>query len=179
MEEQTLATENIYEGRRINLRVDRVVLPSGRETTREIAAYPDSVGIIALDKNDDVVLVRQYRHAVGRVLLEIPAGGIEEGEAPEESALRELKEETGYVAGRVERIGGAYAAPGYATEFLHLFLATELKYGLARAEDDEFIEVVRIPLKDIVGLIESGELCDGKSIIGLLTLLLRRGECGN
>ena len=179
MEERTLATESIYEGRRINLRVDRVVLPSGRETTREIAAYPDSVGIIALDENDNVVLVRQYRHAVGRVLLEIPAGGIEEGEAPEESALRELKEETGYMACIMERIGGAYAAPGYATEFLHLFLATELKSGPARAEEDEFIEVVRIPLNDITRLIESGELCDGKSIIGLLTLLLHRGECGS
>ena len=179
MEEQTLATENIYEGRRINLRVDRVVLPSGRETTREIAAYPDSVGIIALDENDSVVLVRQYRHAVGRVLLEIPAGGIEEGESPEESALRELKEETGYAAARVERIGGAYAAPGYATEFLHLFLASGLECGAAGAEEDEFIEVVRVPLNEVRTLIESGELCDGKSIIVVLTLLLHRGECGN
>jgi len=177
MEEQTLATEKIFEGRRINLRVDRVILPSGRETTREIAGYPNSVGIVPLDDEDNVILVRQYRHAVGRTLLEIPAGGMEDGEDPRQSALRELEEETGYTAGSLEQIGGAYAAPGYSTEFLYLFLATGLRPGSSRNDDDEEIEVVPVPLKDILQMIRSGDLCDGKSIIGLLTLLLYRGEC--
>jgi len=178
MEEHTLATEKIFEGRRINLRVDRVVLPSGRETTREIAAYPDSVGIVALDEEENVILVRQYRHAVGRTLLEIPAGGMEKGESPEQSALRELEEETGYTAADIEEIGGIYAAPGYSTEFLHLFVATGLRQGPSRNDEDEEIEVVSVPLKDIPQMIRSGELCDGKSVVGLLTLLLYRGECG-
>jgi ADP-ribose pyrophosphatase len=177
MEEQTLATEKIFEGRRVSLRVDRVVLPSGRETTREIAGYPDSVGIVALDKDENVILVRQYRHAVGKNLLEIPAGGIEEGEEPSRSAMRELAEETGFTAESVEQIGGAYAAPGYSTEFLYLFLATGLKQGASNNDEDEDIEVVPVPLKDIPQMIRSGELCDGKSIIGLLTLLLYRGGC--
>ena len=179
MEEQTLATEKIFEGRRINLRVDRVVLPSGRETTREIAGYPNSVGIVALDEDDNVILVRQYRHAVVKTLLEIPAGGMEEGEDPRQSALRELEEETGFTAGNIEQIGGAYAAPGYSTEFLHLYLATGLRPGPSRNDEDEEIEVVPVPLKDIPRMIRSGELCDGKSIIGLLTLLLHRGGCGS
>ncbi|MFA5374929.1 MAG: NUDIX hydrolase [Dehalococcoidia bacterium] len=177
MEEQTLATKKIFQGRRINLRVDRVVLPSGRETTREIAGYPNSVGIVALDEDDNVILVRQYRHAVGKTLLEIPAGGMEEGEDPRQSALRELVEETGYSAGSLKQIGGAYAAPGYSTEFLYLYLATGLRSGPSRNDEDEAIEVVPVPLKDVPRLIKSGELCDGKSIIGLLTLLLYRGEC--
>ena len=177
MEEQTLATRKIFEGRRINLRVDTVVLPSGRETTREIAHYPNSVGIVALDEEDNVILVRQYRHAVVKTLLEIPAGGMEAGEDPRESAIRELGEETGYTAGSIKQIGGAYAAPGYSTEFLYLYLATGLKPGPSRNDEDEAIEVVPVPLKNVPQMIRSGELCDGKSIIGLLTLLLYRGEC--
>jgi ADP-ribose pyrophosphatase len=177
MEEQTLATRKIFEGRRINLRVDTVVLPSGRETTREIAHYPNSVGIVPLDENKNVILVRQYRHAVGKMLLEIPAGGMEAGESPLQSALRELEEETGYTAAKMEQIGGIYAAPGYSTEFLHLYLATELKPGPSRNDEDEAIEVVPVPLNDIPQMIRSGELCDGKSVVGLLSLLLYRGEC--
>ena len=178
MEEQTLATEKIYQGRRITLRVDRVMLPSGRETTREIAGYPNSVGVVVLDENDNVILVRQYRHAVGKTLLEIPAGGMEDGENPRESALRELEEETGYTAGSIKEIGGAYAAPGYSTEFLHIYLATDLKAGPSRNDEDEYIEVTPVPLQNVMQLIRSGELCDGKSIIGLLTLLMHRGGCG-
>lgn len=177
MEEQTLATEKIFEGRRINLRVDRVVLPSGRETTREIAAYPNSVGIVPLDGKKNVILVRQYRHAVVKTLLEIPAGGMEYGESPQQSAQRELEEETGYTADHMEQIGGIYAAPGYSTEYLHLYLATGLRPGPSRNDEDEDIEVVPVPLSDIPRMIRSGELCDGKSVVGLLTLLLHRGEC--
>jgi ADP-ribose pyrophosphatase len=178
MKEKTLSTENIYQGRRINLRVDKVMLPNGRETTREIADYPNSVGIVALDKGDNVILVRQYRHAVGRILLEIPAGGMEAGESPLDSALRELEEESGYTAGCIEQIGGAYAAPGYSTEFLHIFLATDLKPGPSRNDEDEYIELAPVPLQNVMQLIRSGELCDGKSIIGLLTLLMHRGGNG-
>jgi ADP-ribose pyrophosphatase len=178
MKERMLGTENIYQGRRINLHVDRVVLPNGRETTREIADYPNSVGIVALDKDDNVILVRQYRHAVGKTLLEIPAGGMEAGESPRESALRELEEESGYTAERIEQIGGVYAAPGYSTEFLHIFLATDLKVGPMRNDEDEYIEVAPVPMGKVQHLISSGELCDGKSIIGLLTLLMHRGGRG-
>ena len=179
MEERTLDSRQIYEGRRVSLRVDRVVLPGGRETTREIAAYPDCVAIVAVDDKDNVILVRQYRHAVGRDLLELPAGGIEPGEEPEESALRELEEETGYRASKVKCIGGAYTAPGYSTEFMHLFIAEGLEPGSSRADDDEIIEVVPVPRERIRGMLDSGEICDGKSVIGLLNLISNMEKNGN
>lgn len=173
MEERTLESRRVYEGRIVGLRVDRVVLPGGRETTREVVEHPDCVAIVAIDAEDNVILVRQFRHAVERELLEIPAGGIEPGEEPLQSALRELEEETGYIAGRMERLGGFYSSPGYATEFLHLFLATELQKASSRVRDDEIIEVVPIPLKQVRSLITSGELRDGKSIAGFFALFQR------
>lgn len=175
-EERVLESKRVYEGRLVNLRVDKVVLPTGRETTREVVEHPDCVAIVALDSEDNAILVRQFRHAVGKELLEIPAGGIEHGEEPPEGALRELEEETGYVAGRMERIGGFYSSAGYSTEFLHLFLATELKQGLSHPQEDEIVEVVHVPLGKIRSLITSGEILDAKSIAGFFLLLLRLGQ---
>ena len=172
MEESTLDSKRIYEGRIVDLRVDTVMLPSGRETTREVVAHSECVAIVAIDAEDNVMLVRQFRHAVGRELLEIPAGGIQPGEQPLESAIRELEEETGYIAGSMERIGGFYSSPGYSTEFLHLFLATELEPGPSHAREDEVIEVVPIPLKQVRSLIVSGDVCDAKTIAGLLTVII-------
>jgi ADP-ribose pyrophosphatase len=174
MEEQILDSRQIYDGRLVKLRLDRVVLQGGRETTREVVEHPDCVAIIALDAEDNVILVRQFRHAVEKELLEIPAGVIEPGEEPLKSALRELAEESGYIAGRIERLGGFYSSPGYSTEFLHLFLATELKPGPSQAQEDEILEVVPIPLEQVHRLIESGEIRDAKSIAGLLDLSLHR-----
>lgn len=160
----------------MKLRLDKVVLQGGRETTREVVEHPDCVAIIALDDEDNVILVRQFRHAVAKELLEIPAGGIEPGEEPLNSALRELAEESGYIAGNIKRLGGFYSSPGYSTEFLHLFLATELKPGPSQAQEDEIIEVVPTQLKQVHRLITSGEIQDAKSIAGLLALSLYQGE---
>lgn len=176
MEERTLDSKRIYEGRILALRVDRVVLHTGRETTREVVEHPDCVAIVAIDSEDNVILVRQFRQPVERVLLEIPAGAIEHGEQPIQSAIRELEEETGYIAGRMERIGGFYSSPGYSTEFLHLFIATELEHGPSRPQEDEIIEVVPIPLGQVPSLIASGEVCDAKSVAGLLTVILGSRE---
>jgi ADP-ribose pyrophosphatase len=107
------------------------------------------------------------------VLLEIPAGGIDPGEEPSDSAIRELEEETGYHAQKLERLGGFYSSPGFCTEYLHLFLATELEEGRRSADEDEIIEVVPTPLKEIPNLISSGEICDAKSIAGLLRVLMQ------
>lgn len=173
MEERTLESKRIYQGRQVNLRLDTVVLPSGRSTTREVVEHADCVAIVALDSEDNAILVRQFRKPAQRVLLEIPAGGIEPGEGPIQCALRELEEETGYIAAKLERLGGFYSSPGFCTEFLHLFLATELKKGASGADEDEIIEVVPIPLAQIPNLISSGEICDAKSIAGFFALLLR------
>jgi ADP-ribose pyrophosphatase len=175
-EERTLSTQQIYQGRAIKLRVDAVEKPSGRRTSREIVEHGDCVAIIAVDDKDNVLLVQQFRKAVGKELLEIPAGGIEEGEDPSEAVCRELREETGYSPGKVEELRGFYSTPGYCTEYLHLYLATDLSPDPLEAEDTEGIELVRIHKSEILSLIASGKICDAKSIAGLLRFIVRERE---
>ncbi|HJX69470.1 MAG TPA: NUDIX hydrolase [Dehalococcoidia bacterium] len=173
-EERTLSTEQIYQGRAVRLRVDRVEKPSGRETTREIVEHSDCVAIVAMDEEGKVLLVRQFRQAVGKELLEIPAGGIYPNEDTVQAVCRELQEETGYFPQRLEGLGGFYSAPGYCTEYLHLYLATKLTFRPLEAEDTESIEVVRVAPADIPELIASGKICDAKSVAGLLRVPLYR-----
>jgi ADP-ribose pyrophosphatase len=170
-EEETLSSKLVYDGRAVRLRVDAVRLPSGRETTREIVEHEDCVAIVAVDGEDNVLLVSQFRKPVEKELLEIPAGGIEPGEEPEDCVRRELREETGFLPRRMERLGGFYSSPGYGTEYLHLYLATDLVSSPLQAEDSESIRLVRVPLSEIIGLITSGSICDAKSIAGLLVFL--------
>ena len=171
MEEKTLSSQLIYQGRAVRLRVDTVKTPSGRETTREIVEHDDCVAIIAIDADDKVLLVKQFRKPVERELLEIPAGGIDPGESPEDAVSRELREETGYLPRKLESLGGFYSAPGYATEYLYLDLATELTPSRLFAEDTEGISVMQVSLSQIPELIASGSICDAKSIAGLLAYL--------
>ncbi len=169
--EQTVSSRLIYEGRAIRVRLDTVRTAAGRETTREIVEHDECVAVVAVDDSGQVLLVRQFRKPVGKELLEIPAGGIDPGEDPAAAVQREMREETGYQPQRVERLGGFYAVPGYGTEYLHLYLATELVYSPLTAEDTGGIEVVRVAPEKIPGLIKSGDICDAKSIAGLLQYL--------
>jgi len=169
--EKTLSSRLIYEGRAVKLRVDTVRLPNGRETSREIVEHSDCVAIVAIDEKDNVLLVKQFRQPVEKALLEIPAGGIEPGEDPVTTVRRELREETGYLPRKVERFGGFYSAPGYCTEYLYLYLATDLISSPLSAEDTENISLIRVPAAQIPSLITSGSICDAKSIAGLLTFL--------
>ena len=170
--ERVLSSQQIYQGRAVKLRVDKVVKPSGKETTREVVEHADCVAIVALDAQDNVLLVRQFRHAVGEELLEIPAGGIHPDETAEQAVRRELQEETGYFPHQLKKLRGFYSAPGYCTEYLYLYLATELAFSPLQAEDTESIELVRAPLADIPHLIASGKICDAKSLAGLLSTSL-------
>jgi ADP-ribose pyrophosphatase len=170
-EEETLSSRLVYQGRVVRLRVDAVRMPGGRETTREIVERDDCVAVVALDADGKLLLVRQFRKAVGKELLEIPAGGIDPGETPEEAVSREMQEETGYLPRKVEPLGGFYSAPGYATEYLYLYLATDLIPSQLFAEDTEGISLVRVAPEEIPELISSGGICDAKSIAGLLTYL--------
>ncbi len=170
-EEKTLSSKLIFEGRKVRLRVDTVQMPSGRESTREIVEHDEVVAIVAIDADDNALLVNQFRYPLGKELLEIPAGGIDGDEKPEEAVRREMQEETGYLPQKVERLGGFYSAPGFCNEYLHLFLATELTPSRLYDEDTELISLVRIPLAKIPDLITSGGLSDAKSIAGLLTYL--------
>jgi len=169
--EKTLSSQRVYDGRVVKLRVDTVRKRSGKITTREIVERSDCVAVVVLDSKNRAILVRQYRSAVGKRLLEIPAGGIDSGEQPINSVRRELQEEIGYLPNKIDKLGGFYAAPGYCTEYLHLYLATYLVPGRLEAEDTEEIEVVRVPLSEIPALIASGEICDAKSVAGLLRVI--------
>ncbi len=167
--EKTLSSQLIYDGRVVKLRVDTVRMPSGRETRREIVEHRDCVAIVAVDADDNVLLVKQFRKSVEKELLEIPAGGIDPGEDPVTTVRREMQEETGYLPGKVEKLGGFYSSPGFCTEYLHLYLATDLTPSPLYAEDTESIKLVRVPISQIPSLIASGSICDAKSIAGLLT----------
>jgi ADP-ribose pyrophosphatase len=176
-EEKTLSTKLVYDGRAVKLRVDTIQMPGGRKTTREIVEHSDCVAIVAIDANDNVLLVRQFRKPVEKDLLEIPAGGIDAGEDPVAAVIREMQEETGFLPKKVERLGGFYSAPGYCTEYLHLYLATDLVPSQLHAEDTESISLVPMPVSEIPGLLASDKIHDGKTLVGLRIFLeYRKGH---
>ncbi|WP_027719469.1 NUDIX hydrolase [Desulfovirgula thermocuniculi] len=177
--EKTLHSQVIYRGKILNLRVDRVLLPNGTEGLREVVEHAGAVAVVALTEEGEVVMVRQYRYAVGRHLLEIPAGKLEEGEDPLQCAKRELAEETGYTARRWEPLLSFYSTPGFSSEKMHLFLARGLERGGQAPDEDEFLQVVKVPLAEALGMLWRGEICDAKSAAGLLAaswLLAREGR---
>ena len=171
MIEKTLSSQLIFDGRAVKLRVDTVQMADGRQTTREIVEHSDCIAVVAIDADNNALLVKQFRKPVEKELLEIPAGGINPGEDPEAAVQRELREETGYLPQKLERLGGFYSAPGYCSEYLYLYLATDLIPSQLFAEDTEEISLVRVPMVQILSLIASGSICDAKSIAGLLTYL--------
>ena len=172
--EKTVSSQLIFNGRAVKLHIDTVQTARGRETTREIVEHADCVAIIAVDADNNALLVKQFRKPVEKELLEIPAGGIDPGESAEDAVRREMQEETGYLPQKLERLGGFYSTPGYCTEYLSLYLASELTPSRLFAEDTEGIEVVWTPLDQVPDLITSGRIEDAKSIAGLLAYLERR-----
>ncbi len=169
--EKILSSRTVFDGHIVKLRIDTLQMPDGSETTREVIEHNEVVVIVAVDSEDNVLLVRQFRHALQKELLELPAGGIDDNEDPADAVRREMQEETGFLPGKVEKLGGFYSTPGFCNEYLHLYLANELTPSQLYAEDTEGITVVRIPLTEISSLITSGSICDAKSIAGLLTFL--------
>jgi ADP-ribose pyrophosphatase len=175
MEETILTSEKIYDGKIIDLTVHQVKLSNDKKTKREVIGHPGAVAIVAFDTNGDVLLVRQFRLAAGKILSEVPAGTMNPGEDPRECAIREMQEETGYKPGKLEPLGGIYVAPGYTTEFIHLFLATELTESKLASDEDEFVEVDHVPFKDVLAMIDRGELVDAKSNVSLMRVARRMG----
>ena len=161
---QLIRSEVVYPGRAFTIRRDHLRMPDGHETKFDIVEHVGSVIIIPVDANGNLLFVRQYRHAAGLDLLEFPAGTLDEGEAPDACASREIREETGMAARRFERLGGFYLAPGYSTEYMHVYLATDLIHDPLEADADEFLSVERIPMVEALAMAERGGLPDAKSL---------------
>jgi ADP-ribose pyrophosphatase len=166
--EAVIGTERIYEGRVVKLRVDTVTLPNGKTSKREVVEHGGAVAIVAMPDEGTVLLVRQFRLPAGGSLLEIPAGGIEEGEDAETCARRELAEEIGKTPERLIPLYAAYVAPGYTTEKIHGFLALGLRDAPGHTDEDEFVEVVPMLLADAIAAVGTGEIQDMKTIAGLM-----------
>jgi ADP-ribose pyrophosphatase len=147
--------------------VDKVSLPNGEQSTREVVEHAGAVAVVALDNDNNIIMVRQYRKPVEMVLMEIPAGTMEEDEDPLLCAQRELREETGFSAEKWDKILSYFSAPGFTDEFLHLYLATGLTRGETDLDEDEFVETVHLPLTEAYRSIFAGHIADGKSIIGI------------
>ena len=176
--ERTIDRREVFRGRIIRVRQDTVRLPNGKESSREVVEHPGGVGILAIDGEDRVVLVRQYRYAFERVLTEIPAGKRETGEEPFLTAQRELKEEIGAEAGRWTELGALIASPGCYGETLYLYMAEDLTFGETHPDEDEFLEVLRVPFEEAVRQCMDGTLTDAKTVASVLKgRLLRERAC--
>ncbi len=166
--EKSLKSQYVFKGHVIKLRVDDILTADGRRTTREVVEHNGAVVIAPLDADNNVLMVNQYRYAIGKYLLELPAGGIDDGEDPKTTAIRELQEETGFKPKKLISLGGFYSAPGFSNEYLHFFVATDLAPSRLTAEDTAEIELVRMPLARALELVISGKIQDAKTIAGLL-----------
>lgn len=164
---ELLKSEILMKGRAFAIRRDHLKTPDGRETKFDIIEHGGSVVIIPVDENGNVLLVRQYRHATGGDLLELPAGTLDGDEDPKVCAAREIREETGMAAGKLTRLGDFYLAPGYSTEFMVVFLATELSHNPLEADADEFLSVESVPIAEAIQMAERGDMPDAKSLAAL------------
>ena len=173
--EKTVDRQVAFEGKVFSVEVKKVELFDGSLARREVVLHHGGATIVALDDEKNVYLVRQFRSPYEKVLLEIPAGKLEKDEDPMSCAIRELKEETGMQAEKVESLGQMYATPGYCSEIIHLFLATGLSFGEGSPDDGEFLQLVKMPLSEAIEKIESNEISDAKTMVALLKTARRVG----
>jgi len=170
-EAKVLSSRIAFKGGHIQVREDRVIEPAGHEASREIVVHPGAVCVVARPTADEVILIRQYRHAAGRELVEIPAGTLHEGEDPRDCAIRELEEEAGYLAASMVERARFFTTPGFTTEFMYLYEATGLTKTQTNPDDDEVIEVDIVSSSKALQMIDDGQIQDAKSILGLLRVL--------
>ena len=170
------AAGTVFAGNVIRVEVEQVLLPNGQTARHEIVRHPGAVAMVPLTPDDEVILVQQFRLAANRIMLEIPAGTLNPDEDPQVAAGRELQEEIGLKPGRLIPLGGEYTAPGYTSEFIHLFLAEDLAPAPLAVDDDEFLETVTLPLNEALRRVETGAIQDGKTIAALLLAARRLGR---
>ncbi len=166
-EEKTLDSKRIYEGRIINLRVDTVTVKNGT-STREIVEHNGGAVVAAVTDDNKIIMVKQFRKPFNRGILEVPAGKLDGPEDPADAALRELSEETGYTAGKLEKLTEFYPSVGYTTEVLHIYLATELSPGACHPDENEVLEVMEMDLEEVYRMVMDGKIGDGKTIAAVM-----------
>ena len=168
-----LMTRNIYTGIVVNLNVDTVTLPNGVTVDLEVVRHPGAAAVVPLKDDGTVVLIKQFRHAAGGFIYEVPAGKLHPGEDPIVCATRELEEEVGYRADRLDLLSSIFTAPGFTEEVIHIYKATGLTIGRQQLDRDEVLEVIEMSLPEAIRMIETGEIRDAKSIVGLQTVYLQ------
>lgn len=175
MREKTLSQEYHFKGHIMAARLDQVELPNGHTAAREVCEHLGGVGVLPIDKDGNIVLVRQYRYPYDEIMLEIPAGKLDHGDDEDavDCGLRELKEETGCTAGRIVPLGCIYPSPGFLTEVVHLFAALDLTDGEMQPDEDEFVEVVRLPIAEVEAMAERNEIRDAKTLVALYRAKLK------
>ena len=173
-EEKTVSSEKVFEGRIIKVKVDKVEMPDGSTSTRELVERPGGVGIVALTGNDEIILVKQYRKPLDKVIYEIPAGKLDPGEHHRTCGIRELEEETGLSAKVFDYMGFIYPSPGFTDEVTHVYLAKELTQGETHPDDDEFLDVEKVPFERALKMVIDGEINDAKSVFGILKYNMMR-----
>ncbi|MDT7042448.1 NUDIX hydrolase [Candidatus Nitronereus thalassa] len=165
--------KNIYQGKIIDLSLETVTLPNGATAELELITHPGASAVVPLKDNQTVVMIRQYRHAVGGYIYEIPAGKLHPGEDPRDCAMREVEEEIGYKVGTLEPLLSFFTTPGFTDEIIHIFIGKDLVPGTQDLGDDEVLEIIEMPLEKTIELINDGTIKDGKTIIALQATYLK------
>lgn len=176
--EKTLESKEILNGKVINVLVDKILLPNGKEASREVVSHPGGVCIVALTPKNELMFVKQFRYPYKEVILELPAGKLEPGQNPLENGIRELKEEVGACAKDYVSLGKLYPSPGYCGEIIHMFFCRVTDIGETNPDEDEFLDVIKIPIKKAVEMVLNNEIPDAKSQTAILKayLLLKEGK---
>jgi ADP-ribose pyrophosphatase len=167
---------NIYSGKVITLNIDTVTLPNGVTVDLEVVRHPGAAAVVPLKENGTVVLIKQFRHAAGGFIYEIPAGKLHPGEDPKDCAARELEEEIGYQAGKLDLLSSIFTAPGFTDEVIHVYMATGLTKGRQQLDRDEVLEIVEVPLQEAIEMIDKGTIRDAKTMVGLQSVFIGRGN---
>ena len=169
-------TRNIFTGKVITLNIDTVTLPNGVTVELEMVRHPGAAAVVPLKNSDTVVLIRQFRHAAGGFIYEIPAGKLHPGEDPEHCASRELEEEIGYRAGKLDLLSSIFTAPGFTDEVIHIYKATGLSKGRQQLDRDEVLEIVEVSLQESIEMIRAGSIRDAKTMVGLQMVSIGRED---
>lgn len=166
--EKKLTSKNVFDGRLLHVFSDEIELPNGGKSVREYIRHQGAVCVVPVTDKNEIIAVRQYRYPIGRITIEIPAGKLDRGEKPLEAAKRELSEETGVESADIQYIGGLYPSVAYTDEIIHMYMAKNLKYGEMHTDEDEFLDVIKIPIDEFVKKIMDGEIMDSKTQAAVL-----------